>query len=320
MAEKQELSDIQNVDLREVWPNETTDFTPWLAENISKLGNTLGLELELRATEVPVGPYWLDILAHDLGSDRPVVIENQLETTDHDHLGKLLTYASGYDAHVAVWVAKEFRDEHRQALDWLNQRSDENTEFFGVVIEVWKIDDSRPAPHFRLVATPNDWRKEKVTTKQGDNISERGAAYQIFFQGLLDRLREEHQFTGAKKGLPQSWYNFPSGFSGIPYEAKFTHGNKASVGLFIGRNDKDQNEGFFDELKNQQHAIESEFQEPLEWDRIEGYKSCRIAVTRSGAVTDSPETLEEIRDWMIDKLLKFKQVFGPRLKDLVDAL
>ena len=320
MAETQALSDIQNVDLREVWPNEATDFTPWLAENISKLGDALGLELELQSREAPVGSYSLDLLAHDLGSDRPVIIENQLGTTDHDHLGKLLTYASGYDAHVAVWIAKEFRDEHRQALDWLNQRSDENTEFFGVVIEAWKIDDSRPAPHFRLVATPNDWRKGKVTTKQEGAASERGEAYRVFFQSLIDRLREEHQFTGAKKGQPQSWYNFPSGFSGIPYEAKFTHGNKASVGLFIIRNDKDQNEGFFDELKEHQHAIESKLQEPLEWDRIEGYKSCRIAVTRSGAITDSQEALEEIQDWMIDKLLKFKEVFGPRLKDLVDTL
>ena len=316
MTETQALSAIQNVDLREVWPNEATDFTPWLAENISKLGDALGLKLELQSREAPVGSYSLDLLAHDLGSDRPVIIENQLEATNHTHLGQLLTYASGYDAHVAVWIAKEFKDEHRQALDWLNQRSDENTKFFGVVIEAWKIDDSRPAPHFRLVATPNNWRKGKVTTAQGDNVSERKETYRDFFQGLIDRLREEHKFTGAKKGQLQSWYSFASGFSGITYEAKFTHGNKASVGLYIASRDKDQNEGFFDELKEHQHAIESEFQEPLEWDRIEGYKPCRIVVTRPGAITDSPEILEEIQEWMIDKLLKFKQVFQPRLKDL----
>ena len=320
MTEKQELSDIQNVDLRGVWPNEATDFTPWLAENISKLGEVLGLELELRATEVPVGPYFLDLLAHDLGSDRPVIIENQLEATDHRHLGQLLTYASGYDAHVAVWIAAEFKDEHRQALDWLNQRSDENTEFFGVMIEVWKIDDSRPAPYFRLVATPNDWRKGKVTTKQESTTSERQEAYRVFFQELIDSLTGKPQFTGAAgaagKAWPQPRFSFLSGLPYLYYEAKFTHGNKASVGLYIASRDKDQNEGFFDELKEHQHAIESEFREPLEWDRIEGYKPCRIVVTRPGTITDNEETLKEIQDWMIDKLLKFKQVFGPRLKDL----
>ena len=319
MAEKQALSNIQNVDLREVWPNEASDFTPWLAENISKLGEALELELELQSSEAPVGSYSLDLLAHDL-SGRPVVIENQLEATNHIHLGQLLTYASGYDAYVAVWIAKEFRDEHRQALDWLNQRSDENTEFFGVVIEVWKIDDSRPAPHFKLVATPNDWRKGKVTTKQESTTSERGEAYRDFFQGLIDRLREEYRFTDAKKGQPHNWYYFPSGFSGIPYEATFAQEKKARVGLYIDRGDKDQNKILFDELRENQEAIESGLQEPLEWQRLESRRACRIAVTRPGAITDSPETLKEIRDWMIDRLLKFKQVFGPRLKDLVDTL
>ena len=316
MTETQALSAIQNVDLREVWPNEATDFTPWLAENISKLGEALGLELELQSREAPVGSYSLDLLAHDLGRGRPVIIENQLEATNHIHLGQLLTYASGYDAHVAVWIAKEFKDEHRQALDWLNQRSDENTEFFGVVIEVWKIDDSRPAPHFKLVATPNDWRKGKVTTAQGDNVSERKEAYRDFFQGLIDRLREEHKFTGAKKGQLQSWYSFASGFSGIIYGANFTQEKKARVELYIDRGDKDRNEILFDALSKNKEAMESELQESIEWQRMEGRKACRIAVTRPGAITDSPEILEEIQDWMIEKLLKFKQVFGPRLKDL----
>ena len=318
MTETQELSDIQHVDLREVWPNEATDFTPWLAENIAKLGDALGLKLELQSREAPVGSYSLDLLARDLGSDRPVIIENQLEATNHTHLGQLLTYASGYDAHVAVWIAKEFRDEHRQALDWLNQRSDENTEFFGVVVEVWKIDDSRPAPHFRLVATPNDWRKGKVTAKQEGATSERGEAYRVFFQGLRDRLAEEHKFTGATNEQTQRWCYFASGFSGALYGSNFyIREKKAKVELYLN-GDKGQNEILFDKLREQQEAIESELQEPLEWRRLAS--SGLIAVTRPGAITDSPEILKDIQDWMIEKLLKFKQVFGPRLKDLVDAL
>ena len=156
------LAKIEQVDLRQAWPNEAQDFTPWLAENIAELGEALGMDLELQQTEAPVGSYSLDVLAIDLNQNRPVIIENQLEATNHTHLGQLLTYAAGYDANVIVWLTREFRDEHRQTLDWLNQRTDENTQFFGVVVELWRIAGSPPAPHFKLVAMPNDWRKKTV--------------------------------------------------------------------------------------------------------------------------------------------------------------
>ena len=202
-----ELSKIEKVDLRDIWQHEAQDFTPWLSDHISELGEALGLELEFQSQEAPVGGYSLDILAHDLGSNRPVIIENQLEGTNHDHLGKLLTYASGYDANIVVWIAREFRDEHRQSLDWLNQRTDENTEFFGVVVELWKIDDSRPAVNFNLVSTPNEWRKENVSGKSQRGIprSERTEGYRIFFQGLIDILRDTHNFTRAKKWPAAGW-------------------------------------------------------------------------------------------------------------------
>ena len=118
-------------------------------------------DLEVEAREAPVGSFSLDILARDQ-DNRQVVIENQLEATDHTHLGQLLTYAAGFDANVIVWIAKNFRDEHRDALDLLNRRTGEDTEFFGVEVELWQIDDSRRAPYFKPVVTPNEWRKQTV--------------------------------------------------------------------------------------------------------------------------------------------------------------
>ena len=248
-----DLGAIEKVDLREVWPNEASDFTPWLAENLDKLGEALGLDLELQSAEAAVGAFSLDVLAHDLGSNRPVIIENQLEATNHDHLGKLLTYAAGYDAYAVVWLTRDFRDEHRQALDWLNQRTGDDTQFFGVVVEAWKIDESRPAPHFRPVAMPNEWQKRAATesaTNSFSNVSERGERYRAFFQSLIDTLREEHRFTNARKGLAQSWYNFSSGFSGVGYNPCFVYNrNVARVEVYIGRHDRDWNKKLFDALE-----------------------------------------------------------------------
>ena len=155
MSERRELSTMKPVRIRDIWPSEPENFTPWLANHISDLGDALGLELdpENTTTEAAVGPFSLDILSHDRG-DRPVAIENQLGETDHTHLGQLLTYTAGYDAPVAVWVAGKFRDEHREALDLLNRRTDEESEFFGVVMEVWQIDDSKAGSIFQGCICP----------------------------------------------------------------------------------------------------------------------------------------------------------------------
>ena len=316
------LSEIQRVELRDVWPSEPSDFTPWLADNISELGTALGLELELRQREADVGGYSLDILASDLSTDRPVVIENQLETTDHDHLGKLLTYAAGFDANVVVWLTREFRDEHRQALDWLNQRTGEDTLFFGVVVELWRIDESRPAPHFNLVATPNDWRKERVsrvTESKTGRLSEKGERYQTFFQRLIDTLREPHRFTTAKRAQAQNWYYFGSGDRRFRYGANFTAQRQARVEVYIDTGDANENHHIFDSLEKHKETIETELGYALDWQSLEQRRACRVATDRAGTIDDSDDVLEEIHDWMVERLLDFKRVFDGYFRELTDG-
>ena len=314
-----DLADLEKVDLREEWSNEADDFTPWLAKNIVKLGKALGLDLETRLEEAPVGRKKLDILAHDVGSNRPVIIENQLEGTDDPHLGQLLTYAAGYDANVVVWIAREFSDEHRAALEYLNDRTGDDTEFFGVVVELWRIDESRPAVNFDLVAAPNDWRKQTVSSSRtrGD-VSERMAKYQNFFQGLIDTLREEHRFTSAKKGQPQNWYSFSSGRSEFTFGTNFNSDGRARVELYIDAGGQEQNKQIFDRFEVQKALFESELEETLEWERLDNRRASRISIRRLGSIDDSTESLQEIQVWMIEKLLSFKRVFGPRLAELVD--
>ena len=176
----------------------------------------LGYDLEFVEREAQVGDFSADIVARDTNRDRIVVIENQLQPTDHPHLGQLVTYAAGFEASAVVWISPEFRDEHRQALDWLNHHTDADTEFFGVVLELVQIEDSPVAVNFRLVAFPNTWSRQKKFRIEGsESLSERRLAYQAFFQALIDELRTKHQFTNAKVGQPENWFMFPAGISGM---------------------------------------------------------------------------------------------------------
>ncbi|WP_129641259.1 DUF4268 domain-containing protein [Peristeroidobacter agariperforans] len=307
------LSKLRRLNLREIWAKEAGDFTPWLADNIEELGAALGMELELEAREASVGDFSLDLLAKDLGSGRAVVIENQLTQTDHDHLGKLLTYAAGFGAAVVIWVAETIREEHRQALEWLNQRTDTETEFFGVVVEVLKIDESNPAYDFRPVVFPNEWQKTKRSQSAG-RISTKGEAYRQYYQTLIDELREKYKFTGARIAQPQNWYTFSAGTSGVPVSAVFAGDGTARVELYIDLGAVEENKALFDWLRNQKDSIEGQFGFPLAWERLDGKQACRIYVSRSGSIESSMEELEQVRQWQIEKLLLFKKIFAPLVK------
>jgi len=285
---------IKKLNLRDIWPKEAKDFTPWLADNIGALGEALGMELELKDTEAAVGDFSLDLLAKDLGTGHTVIIENQLTQTDHDHLGKLLTYAAGYSASTVVWLAEVIRDEHRQTLEWLNQRTDEETQFFGVVVEVFKIDDSKPAYSFKPVVSPSEWQKSKKRQISG-TVSAKGEAYRNYFQSLIDELREKYQFTNAKIGQPQNWYAFSSGVSNIPFAAVFAQGGKARTELYIDVGDGEKNKALFDWLYEQRDEIHYKLGKKLEWERLDDKRASRIAVYRDGSIQSSEEELIDIK-------------------------
>lgn len=307
------LSKLKRLNLREAWPKEASDFTPWLADNIEELGVALGMDLELEAREASVGDFSLDLLAKDLGSSRTVVIENQLTQTDHDHLGKLLTYAAGFGASVVIWVAETIREEHRQALEWLNQRTDTDTEFYGVVMELLQIDDSRPAYDFKPLVFPNEWQKTKRNQTTG-RVSTRGEAYRQYYQPLIDELREKHKFTGARIAQPQSWYAFSAGTSGVPVSAVFAGDGTVRVELYIDLGTVEANKALFDWLQNQKNSVEKQLGFSVQWERLDGRRASRIYVSRSGSIESAAEELEQLRKWQIEKLLHFKRVFAPLVK------
>ncbi len=309
-----DFGEIKRVDIREIWPNEATDFTPWLVENIDRLGQALGMEIEVEDREADVGDFSLDIRAKDLGTGRTVVIENQLTATDHDHLGKLLTYAGGFDADVLVWIAKELRDEHRKALEWLNDNTGPDIDCFGVVIEVIRIDDSKPAFNFKAVVFPNEWQKDKGGDR---HASPKGEAYRAYFQSLIDELRTKYKFTGAKVGQPQNWYSFSSGVRGVIFSNSFAQGGKMRAELYIDLEDKDRNKKVFDRLHEQRTAIEKEYGATLTWERLDDRRACRIAAYRDGSIDDPPETQIQLMQWSIDNLLRLRKVLLPKAKEVV---
>lgn len=257
-----EFGQIKKVDIKTIWKNEALNFTPWLADNLDKLSDLIGLDLELTSREAEVGDFSLDLLAKDLSTNRNVVIENQFNPTDHKHLGQLITYASYYKANVIIWISEEVREEHRSAIDWLNNNTNDEIEFFAVELEVIQIDNSKPALNFKLKANPNEWTKSNKKVSQTEN-SETQNSYVAYFQNLIDELRVKHKFTNARVGQPQSWYSFSTGVRGFVYSTSFARGERVRAEIYIDTGKAERNKEIFRQIKTEEEQIEKEFGEKL---------------------------------------------------------
>ena len=314
---KKTLGTLEKVELREVWERENSDFTPWLAgeENINILGQKIGLDLEVEAQEKSVGKFKADILCKDINTDNWVLIENQLEKTNHGHLGQLLTYATGLDAVTIVWIAASFNEEHKATLEWLNKITDENYNFFGLEIELYKIEDSKIAPNFKIVCQPDNWSqsisREAKRIEQGE-VSETKLKQYKFWTELGKELQTAETPLKLQKARPQHWTNLAVGKTGVRLAATFnTQEERVSAQLYIVRD-----KSMFKALESDKELIEKELGEKLSWQLLPEKAASRIALYRANSDIENNDDWKEMLRWLVEKLEKLRSVFSPRLKNL----
>ncbi len=306
------LGRLAPVDLRAHWLDEARDFTPWLAqgENLALLGDTIGLELELEGVEVRVGAFKADILAKEAGTGDYVLIENQLEKTNHDHLGKVVTYASGLGAKTVVWVAREISEEHRRAVDWLNEVTTDAVGFFALELELWSIGDSPPAPKFNLVSQPNEWAKVVSGGKSGREPTGAKLLQLDFWQNFVEFCRIEGISPNLRKPRPQHWYSFAIGRRGFIISLT-TSTMKNRVGCEIYMRSSDP---AFLLLRAQKADIEAELG-ALEWQELPNKRAGRIAQYKRGDIEER-STWPELFEWLRERTEAFYRVFSPRIRAL----
>jgi hypothetical protein len=321
---QQQLGRLERVDLREIWDDEAKSFTPWLArpENIALLGDTIGIELEVEAQEKDVGPFRADILCKDTANNHWVLIENQLERTDHSHLGQLITYAAGLNAVTVVWIADRFTDEHRAALDWLNEVTGDDINFFGLEVELWRIGQSPVAPKFNIVSSPNDWTTRVAQgAKDVQSLTPAKKRQLEFWSAFREHVLTHGASFKPTKPLPQHWMNISIGRSGFKLNAIASlfdsesesydqHELRAELELT-----DDNAKAYYALLLPMKAQIEQELGESLTWYNPENKRLCRMYL-RTTADLEDREQWPKYHEWLTSKLTALRKAFAHRVKAL----
>lgn len=305
------LGNIKKVSLRKIWKNEAYDFTPWLSKNIEQIGDAIGIELEFENKEVSVGPYFADILAKDIGTNKVVVIENQLEKTNHDHLGKCITYASVLDASAVIWIASKFTDEHKKALDWLNDHTSDEIGFYGIKVELWQIDNSQPAVRFNVVSEPNDVVRQASKQKKFEELSDTRKKQLEFWTAFRKKLAETKKINSLQTPRPQYWFDISLGKSGINLSNIFnTDKNEIGVRVYISNKKVDEWLPYFE---SKREIIENEIGSKLVWNPNPNKRDKVITLIKHFDLEDRQNWKEGI-EWLSEKSIKFRQIFSKIIK------
>ena len=297
-------------DLRQAWPNEARDFTPWLAkeENIAKLADAIGVDITVSETESSVGNFNLDISAKVTGTDQRIIIENQLEETNHDHLGKLITYAAGKTANIVIWVVKHAREEHRAAIEWLNNHTDEDVGFFLCEVKLYKIGNSKPAPKFEIIEKPNDWSRDIRQTERATGTEKLRLEYWTAFQNYTTTQPQFLSEFRNRRPSKDHWLSFGIGSSHCQIDVtQVRKNNTLGVELHI-HDDKE----FFRELFSHKNEIEAIMQVPLAWMELPDKKAGRILASKRVKFSDNSTWSTQFQ-WIVETMIKMKHAFAPYL-------
>lgn len=301
-------------EMRVLWPREEQDLSPWIRANVEHVNEATGLSIFLDEAEGNVGSYRFDLAGNEQLTQRPVIVENQFGKSDHDHLGKMLTYAADREAGVLIWIANEFTPPHLQALKWLNDITGDELSFYGLELEVFAIDDSRPAPRFALKAGPP---RRKLPPALGE-LTDRARRYQAFWEAFLVAAKgHPDNLVSARGRTPStsSWMSFGIGFSNFSLGASYTRDGRFRVELYIDTGIKETTKDAFAALKESQGTVEEVVGEPMAWDELPDRRASRIYIAREGTIDDSQELHREYIAWALERLGRIKKAFLPLLLD-----
>ena len=310
MNYEQKLATLKKVDLREVFGPET-DFTKWLAqqENLNLLSEEIGVDIKLIQTEANVGNFNVDILAEEEISGRKIIIENQLEDTNHDHLGKLITYASGYDAEIIIWIVRDYKEEHKKAIDWLNEHTDENINFFLIKIELWQIENSNPAPKFEIIISPSEWAKTIKKAASSRELTDTEIQQLDFWEKFRDYVRENDTLISLRTPQPSDWYNISMGTSEADIVLTInSRENMLGCEIYIK-----ENKDLFKFLLERKEEIEKEIGEIAEW--IDRLRSSKIKIKKEVSNVFDKNEAENYFIWLYEKTVLFRRIFWRHLNE-----